>query len=118
MELTTQQANRLKRAHAEFGAALEDAGILEDAPKPPMEPQWIRDTAKQWELLNGLAAEHNGDVGSDEWSRLGRQHGYDPRGLGGFFVGSQPVMARQGERRVLTEHGKRFIERWRADFET
>lgn len=115
--MTTQQADRLKRAYAEFGATLKDLGILEeDAPRPPVEPQWMRDTAKQWGLLNALAAEHNGDVGSEEWSRLGRQHGYDPRGLGGFFVGSQPTMGAQGARRVLTDHGRRFIERWRGDF--
>jgi hypothetical protein len=116
MEITTKQADRLKRAHAEFGAALTDVGLLADAPQAPVEPQWFRDTAKQWGLLNSLAADHGGDVGAEEWSRLGRQHGYDPRGLGGFFVGSHPLMARQGERRVLTEHGRRFIERWRGDF--
>lgn len=117
MEITTQQADRLRRVHAEFGAALKEAGILDDAATPPVEPQWFRDTAKQWRLLNALATEHDGDVGSEEWARLGRQHGYDPRGLGGFYVGSQPLMANQGARRVLTEHGRRFIERWRGDFE-
>ncbi|MEJ7656619.1 MAG: hypothetical protein WKF33_06295 [Thermoleophilaceae bacterium] len=116
--ITTQQAERLKRIHADFGAILRDAGVLNDGPKPPVKPQWLRDTAKQWGLLNALATDHGGDVGSEEWARLGRQHGYDPRGLGGFFVGSQPLMASQGARRVLTEHGRRFIERWRGDFGT
>lgn len=115
MKLTQQQADRLKRAYAEFGAVLRSAGIVGGSP-PPADPQWVRDTARQWGLLNAVAVEHQGDVGSDDWSRLGRQHGYDPRGLGGFFVGSQALMGRQGARRVLTEHGKRFVERWRADF--
>lgn len=117
MEITTQQANHLKRIHADLDAILKEAGILDDAPTPPAEPQWLQDTAKQWRLLSGLATEHGGDVGSEEWARLGRQHGYDPRGLGGFFVGSHPLMGRQGARRRLTEHGTRFIERWRDDFE-
>lgn len=117
MEITTQQADRLKRTYFEFGAVLKGLGILEGDPGRPADPQWLRDTAKQWGLLNALAVEHQGDAGSDEWSRLGRQHGYDPRGLGGFFVGSQPLMASQGARRVLTEHGHRFIERWRGDFD-
>src|SRR4051794_20777669 len=116
MEITSQQADTLKRAYVEFGIALKGAGILEDAAGPPTDPQWLRDTAKQWGLLNALKAEHQGDVGSEEWSRLGRQHGYDPRGLGGFFVASQPLMSSQGARRVLTTHGHRFIERWRVDF--
>jgi hypothetical protein len=117
MEITARQADGLKRAYAEFGSVLEGLGILEGDPTRPADPQWLRDTAKQWGLLNALAVEHRGDVGSDEWARLGRQHGYDPRGLGGFFVGSQPLMASQGARRVLTEHGRRFIERWRGDFD-
>jgi len=116
MEITVQQANKLKRTHADFAAALREAGILDGMPTPPVDPQWIRTTAKQWGLLNALATDHGGDVGSDEWARLGRAHGYDPRGLGGFFVGAQPLMASQGSRRVLTEHGRRFIERWRGDF--
>jgi hypothetical protein len=116
--MTTQQADRLTRVYTEFGTVLTDLGLLKDEPKSPPAPQWFRDTAKQWSLLSALAVEHSGDVGSEEWARLGRQHGYDPRGLGGFFVGSQPLMASQGARRVLTSHGHRFIERWRADFET
>jgi len=116
MEITTQQAEALTRAHAEFSTALRNAGILNDAPTPPVEPQWRRSTAKQWALLNALARDHGGDVGAEEWARLGRQHGYDPRGLGGFFVGREQLMARQGARRVLTDHGQRFIERWRVDF--
>jgi hypothetical protein len=96
MNVTTQQAERLTRVYAEFGSVLTDLGILEGEPKLPVEPQWLRDTAKQWKLLSALVTDHNGDVGSEEWSRLGREHGYDPRGLGGFFVGSQPLMASQG----------------------
>jgi len=117
LEITTQQQDRLRRAHADTTAVLKELGVIEEPSVKPVEPQWQRDTARQWGLMNDLAADHAGDVGSDGWVRLGRQHGYDPRGLGGFFVGSQPLMASQGERRVLTEHGRRFIERWRADFE-
>jgi len=118
MSLTTQQSDRLRRAYAEIGAVLQEAGIVEPAPKPPADPKWLTDTAKQWGLLNDFATNHGGDLGSDAWSRLGRQHGYDPRGLGGFFAGSKPLMASQGARRVLTEHGRRFIERWREDFKS
>jgi hypothetical protein len=119
MEITAKQTHRLKSAYAEVGAVLEELGILPDAPPPPpADPQWLRDAAKQWGLLHALATEHRGDVSREEWSRLGRQHGYDPRGLGGFFVGAQPLMSSQGERRVLTAHGRRFIERWRGDFGT
>jgi len=118
MEMTQQQTDRLKRAYTDFGAVLQDLGIVADAPKPPVEPKWLADTAKQWGLLNALLTEHKGDASAEEWGRLGRQHGYDPRGLGGFFAGSQPVMASEGDRRRLTSDGRRFIERWRGDFGT
>lgn len=115
-EVSDQQAEQLKRAHGELGSVLNSLGLIEEPTRPPVDPQWYRDTAKQWALLNAVFTEHNGDVGSEQWSRLGRHHGYDPRGLGGFFVGSKPLMASQGVRRVLTEHGRRFVERWRDDF--
>jgi hypothetical protein len=116
LELTNSQASRLSKLYRDLGELLLGLGIAGDgAVKPPPDPQWLRDTAKQWGLLNAVA-DLGGDVGSDRWSRLGRQHGYDPRGLGGFFQGAQPLMAAQGARRVLTHHGHRFIERWRDDF--
>jgi len=31
--------------------------------------------------------------------------------------GLAAALERHGERRVLTEHGNRFIERWRGEFE-
>src|SRR5687768_5810567 len=103
--------------HADLGAMLKDLGLVDEPEKASPTPQWMRDTAKQWGLLNDLITNHNGDVSREEWGRLGRQHGYDPRGLGGFFVGSQPLMGSQGARRVLTDNGRRFIELWRADFD-
>jgi hypothetical protein len=115
MEIAPHHADRLRRAYAEMGALLTELGILDPAPRPP-EPKWVADTAKQWGLIHAASQVNDGDMSADEWSRLGRQHGYDPRGLGGFFQGQQPLMGRQGKRRVLTEHGRRFIERWRADF--
>jgi hypothetical protein len=117
MPLTTQQADRLKRAYAEIGTVLQEAGIVARLPRPPADPKWLTDTAKQWGLLSDFSANHSGDLAAGGWSRLGRQHGYDPRGLGGFFVGKQPLMSSDGDRRVLTDRGHRFIERWRGDFE-
>jgi hypothetical protein len=115
MEITAGQLARLRRAHTEMTTLLEQFGALRDA-SPEPEPKWKTDTARQWRLLNDVD-KAGGDVGSDEWARLGAQHGYDPRGLGGYFRGSEQLMvAEQGARRVLTEHGRRFLDRWRADF--
>lgn len=115
MSVSSAQAVRLKRIYSEMGDLLVELDLLEPA-KAPLDPQWMRDTARQWSLLNAVLELNNGDLAAEQWSRLGRQHGYDPRGLGGFFQGSQPLMASQGKRRVLTTHGRRFIDRWRDDF--
>lgn len=114
MTLSQAHAARLKRIHSELGELLDDLE-LSKRDKAPVDPQWLRDTAKQWALLNAVSDLNDGDLASEQWSRLGRQHGYDPRGLGGFFQGAQPLMAAQGERRVLTTHGRRFVDRWRDD---
>jgi hypothetical protein len=118
MQLTVKQADRLKRAYGDLSAVLRELGVVEAGPAPVAESQQMAVTKKQWLLLNDFKKNHNADLGSEDWGRLGREHGYDPRGLGGFFVGSSPLMASQGARRVLTSHGHRFIDRWRGDFAT
>jgi hypothetical protein len=75
-------------------------------------------TAKQWGLMNTLKTEHNGDVGSDEWSRLGRRHRYDPRGLGGFFVASSPSWHDTARDAFSPSTGSASSSAgWRGDFE-
>jgi hypothetical protein len=114
MELSAGQISRLNRAQKEISAVLIELGASPEAAAPGV-PRWKADTEKQWSLLKAVR-ERGGDLGSDEWGALGASHGYDPRGLGGFFRGAEQLMASQGERRVLTEHGRRFIERWERDF--
>ena len=116
MDVTPRQAERLRRAHSEITTVLAELGVLDDAGQPA-EPRQHADQSRRWRLLNAVA-QRGGRVGASEWSRLGRTHGYDPRGLGGFFRGAQPVMEHDGHRRILTASGHRFVERWRADFET
>lgn len=117
MAFTASQEDQLKRIHGDLSDLLLEVGLLEPV-QAPKDPQWLQSTAKQWGLISAAAEVNGGDLGADQWGRLGRQHGYDPRGLGGFFRGSQPLMASQGQRRIITIHGRRFIDRWRADFGT
>jgi hypothetical protein len=117
-QISHDQLTRLKRAHAELTSVLLSLGVIE-SPTPPSEPRWRADHAKMWRLLKAVQLA-GGDIGADEWLRLGADHGYDPRGLGGFFRGSEQrmeaTMGTQGARRVLTDHGRRFITRWEPDF--
>jgi hypothetical protein len=113
-ELTADQVQTLLRLYEELGGFLGSIGASEVAPSAP-EPQWRGDYTRIWRLLHAVR-QAGGDLSAEEWAGLGAAQHYDPRGLGGFFRGREPVMAAEGERRVLTEHGRRFIERWERDF--
>jgi hypothetical protein len=117
-QISHDQLTRLKHAHAELTSVLLSLGAIDNA-TPQAEPKWRADYAKMWRLLKAVELA-GGDVGIGEWSRLGAEHGYDPRGLGGFFRGDAQMMAAEtgtlGARRVLTDHGRRFIARWEPDF--
>jgi hypothetical protein len=113
-ELTPDQIQALLRLRQELDGFLGSVGIS-DVAAPTPAPQWRGDYARIWRLLHAVR-QAGGDLSADEWARLGAAHDYDPRGLGGFFRGGEPVMTMQGERRVLTEQGQRFIERWERDF--
>jgi len=113
-ELTPDQMQALLKLHQELGGFLGTVGVADIATAAP-EPQWREDTARIWRVLHAVR-QAGGNLSAEEWTRLGAAHGYDPRGLGGFFRGGEPAMAVQVERRVLTEHGSRFIERWERDF--
>lgn len=113
--MTPRQAERLRRAHAEITSVLTELGVLDDGPLPSTSRQQA-DQARRWRMLNAVAL-RGGQVGASEWGRLGQANGYDPRGLGGFFRGADPAMEHRGHRRVLTATGRRYVERWRADFE-
>jgi hypothetical protein len=44
------------------------------------------------------------------WAEIGHRHGYDRRGLGGFFTGARAPLARSGERVRLTMYGERLVD--------
>lgn len=113
--MTPRQAERLRRAHAEITSVLTELGVLDGSPLPSTSRQQA-DQARRWRMLNAVAL-RGGQVGASEWGRLGLANGYDPRGLGGFFRGADPAMEHRGHRRVLTATGRRYVERWREDFE-
>lgn len=49
-------------------------------------------------------------VDADTFARLGRQRGYDARGLGGFFVGSRAPLRRENGRVSMTTEGHRLLD--------
>jgi len=47
---------------------------------------------------------------ADTFARLGRERGYDARGLGGFFVGSRAPLRRENGRVIMTTEGHRLLD--------
>lgn len=109
-QLTPRQVRQLTDAHEELGSVLAALGV---APAPGPEPQWKADYRRMWKLLKDVERK-GGDLSVDEWRQLGIAHGYDPRGLGGFFRGH--VMEARDDRRVLTDTGHRWVRDWQHEF--
>ena len=53
-------------------------------------------------------------VASAEWATIGARHGYDRRGLGGFFTGARSPLRRIDDRVVLTAYGERLVDEYLA----
>lgn len=56
--------------------------------------------------------ERGGRHGADPevFGAIGREHGYDRRGLGGFFTGARAPLRRNGERIALTPYGEHLVD--------
>lgn len=69
-------------------------------------------TDSRWLRLLTMVEDRGGRVSAQEFVELGRAAGYDnPRGLGGFFHGDSSMRV-DGDDRVLTETGKRYLDRY------
>lgn len=92
---------KLERALTELREALE----AEDEP-------FAGDA--RWRRMLTLVEERGGRVSRSEWSALGKQVGYDPRGLGGFYVGANASMRRNKatDERVMTAAGRRYLNKY------
>ncbi len=51
-------------------------------------------------------------VPADVFTQLGRDRGYDARGLGGFFVGTRAPLQRSGDLVELTAEGHRLLDEY------
>jgi hypothetical protein len=47
---------------------------------------------------------------SDGFAAVGERHGYDRRGLGGFFTGGRAPLRRDHERILLTPYGEQLVD--------
>lgn len=63
-----------------------------------------------YEVLVGVYEHGIHGIDDDALTELGIQHGYQRRGLNGFFTGARAALRRAGGRVVLTPEGHRLLE--------
>ena len=76
-----------------------------------LQPGWTREEQRVGAVLADVLSA-GGRVPVDEWRKIGLAHGYDPRGLSGYFTGHSPSMRSDGDDRVLTPRGRKVAEDW------
>lgn len=64
-----------------------------------------------YEVLVGVYEHGIHGIDDDALTELGLLHGYQRRGLNGFFTGARAALRRAGGRVVLTPEGHRLLER-------
>jgi len=96
-------------AHLDRDTAEQDP----DVPRPPagQEETWRR----WWSLLSTVAA-NGGTMDANDFRALAVEHGYDPRGIGGFFGGQNSTMRRTDDTVELTARGRREVDYWAPTF--
>lgn len=65
---------------------------------------------RYYEVLLAVYEHGRHGMDPDAFGRVGAEHGYDPRGLGGFFTGARAALARHDGRIRLTAEGKRLLD--------
>ena len=71
---------------------------------------------KYWANRMGILATvmlEGGVVTSERWIEIGKEHGYNPQGLGGYFAGRRSSMVKVGgDKRAITESGNEDVIEW------
>lgn len=84
-------------------------------PAPPGGPATERTRPERYyAVLLGVYEYGRRGIGREAFADLGAVHDYDPRGLGGFFVGGRGALRRDGDLVRLTHEGQRLLDSWLA----
>jgi hypothetical protein len=106
---------RLRKIGDELTAVIDS---VERANGGHPETHWHAWFRRAGAVLNDVD-QAGGVVNKEAWREIGLRLGYDPRGLAGFYTGSDPSMRRDPDtdERLLTERGRLEAENWRRLFE-
>jgi hypothetical protein len=97
---TARALRSLEKSVAELRAALEaeDSQVADE---------------RRWRRMLTMVEEAGGTVTGVQWRELGVKCGYDARGLGGFYRGTNASMKRNANNtRSLTASGKNYLNKY------
>lgn len=103
-ELETARASlaRLERALSEFASRAPGGAAPRERSRP----------ARYYRVLLCVYEQGRQGIDRETFNRVGAANDYDPRGLGGFFVGARAALRRETDRVRLTEEGQRLLDEW------
>ncbi len=108
-ETTAIAAMRSELGRIREGVGRIERGLVEIERRAASRP--IRPRPERYFRVLLAVYEHGRHgMGSDAFGALGAEHGYDRRGLGGFFTGARAALRQDGGRVVLTAEGKRLLD--------
>jgi hypothetical protein len=86
-----------------------------DLPAGPTPPAGEEESHRRWWSLLSDVDARGGRMSAEEFRSLAEQHGYEARGIGGFFSGNS-TMRRDGDVVELTPRGRREVQYWAPTF--
>ena len=104
-----EELARVRAAMQRIEAALT---LLENGPEPERPARARTRPDRYYLVLLGVYERGRQGVDSEQFGRLGAEHGYDRRGLGGYFVGARASLRRDGDRIHLTAEGLALIDEY------
>ena len=102
LEIARASIARVDGALADLAARAGAGAAVRDRPRP----------ARYYRVLLGVYEQGRQGLDREAFNRLGAANEYDPRGLGGFFVGARGALRRDTDRVFLTEEGQRLLDGW------
>lgn len=102
LEVARASIARVDGALAELAARSSAGASARDRPRP----------VRYYRVLLGVYEQGRQGLDREAFNRLGATNEYDPRGLGGFFVGARGALRRDTDRVFLTEEGQRLLDDW------
>lgn len=102
LEVARASIARVDTALVELASRVPSGAAARDRTRPD----------RYYQVLLGVYEQGRQGLDRESFNRVGAKNAYDPRGLGGFFVGARAALRRDEDRVRLTEEGQRLLDDW------